>query len=85
MVDFACVDCGFDTNAGDEYYMVSTPVWLAAGMRHDHRSGDGMLCIGCLEGRLGRRLQPNDFPDYPINRGWFRYSARLADRLGAAA
>jgi hypothetical protein len=27
----------------------------------------GMLCVGCLERRLGRQLTHRDFIDYPIN------------------
>jgi hypothetical protein len=35
--------------------MVHDHVWAQAGMT------DGFLCIGCLERRLDRCLQPNDF------------------------
>jgi hypothetical protein len=83
MIDFLCVDCGFDTLFGHEYYMVTDDVWLGAGMKKSHKVGDGMLCIGCLEHRIGRQLVPEDFPNYPINRGVFIYSDRLYDRLGA--
>jgi hypothetical protein len=41
-----------------EAYYVHPHVWKASGL------GDfwnGVLCIGCLEKRLGRRLQPCDF------------------------
>jgi hypothetical protein len=52
---FRCRDCGLDTGAGPgeigEYYSVHDAVWAAARMQRD----DGMLCIGCLETRLGRR------------------------------
>jgi hypothetical protein len=68
-----CKDCGMDTTPSSngqrgfrykgrwEYYMVHNSVWAAAGMR------DGFLCIGCLETRLGRELNRDDFPDMPIN------------------
>ena len=82
MIDFCCVDCGFDTNKGHEYYMVTDKVWSAAGMKQCHKIGDGMLCIGCLENRIGRKLKAKDFPEYPINQGFFRYSKRLKNRLG---
>ena len=26
-----------------------------------------MLCVGCLEKRIGRRLKPNDFDDHVFN------------------
>lgn len=85
MIDFVfrpnCIDCGVDTAEIREYYMIRSEVWLGAGMKHDHEPGDGMLCIGCLENRIGRRLVASDFPDYPINRGAFRQSDRLRNRM----
>lgn len=59
---FLCRDCRFNT-FDDEYYMVKDTVWKAAKMR----SNNGMLCIGCLETRLGRRLMAADFIGAPIN------------------
>jgi hypothetical protein len=45
-----------------------------------------MLCIGCLEVRVGRRLEPSDFSDAPINYpGFLKRSERLSDRLGHTA
>lgn len=42
----------------------------------------GMLCIGCLETRLGRRLVPEDFLDAPINNPLaFEMSTRLRSRV----
>jgi hypothetical protein len=78
---FLCRGCGADT-LQDEYYMVHDAVWTGeAGMA----SEGGMLCIGCLETRIGRRLVPADFKDAPINtdedHDWAR-SDRLLDRLG---
>ena len=75
-----CADCGTDTTphyGGWEYYMVHNTIWSRAGMK------DGFLCIGCLEARIGRKLEPSDFanvygsdPEYlPWN------SARLKSRL----
>lgn len=44
--------------------MVKLPIWLQAGMIYD----GGMLCIGCLETRIGRQLTRSDFDmDLPIN------------------
>lgn len=71
--EFLCVDCGYNT-IDDEYYMVHDEVWRASGMN------EGMLCIGCLEARLGRMLGAADFPSVPVNTEW-RHSERLADRL----
>jgi hypothetical protein len=40
-----------------EIYSVKNALWRQAGMR----PWSGCLCIGCLEKRLGRQLQPKDF------------------------
>jgi hypothetical protein len=57
---FLCVDCGHDT-LDNEVYMVHDRIWEKGGV------GDGLLCIGCLEARLGRPLSRADFTDAPIN------------------
>jgi len=57
-----CLDCAVDTIEVGEYYMLHDPVWLEA-----NPDDDGLLCIGCVETRLGRRLQSGDFNDAPIN------------------
>jgi hypothetical protein len=56
---FLCVDCGRDTGPCGlrEYYSVHDAVWAAAGMAPT----GGMLCLGCLECRLGRQLTNDDF------------------------
>lgn len=87
----ACDDCAIDVTPYDEdgrptegaweWYMVHDAVWEAA-------SRDGqparILCIGCLEQRLGRRLEPNDFANLGINEPGGLESDRLLDRLGVA-
>ncbi len=73
---FLCLDCGVDT--GFEYYMIHDHLWL--NVMPDR---EGMLCVGCLEDRLGRKLCSRDFPDMPINdvtNSQIR-TARLQDRL----
>lgn len=70
------MDCGINTQEINEYYTVHDEVWLAA-----HPADHGLLCIGCLENRLGRALTADDFPCYPINTGAFNQSDRLKDRL----
>lgn len=78
---FNCLDCGDNTSDIHEYYTVHDEVWLTA-----HPDDEGMLCIGCLENRLGRVLTPDDFPEYPINTtGFFNKSDRLRERLGHEA
>jgi hypothetical protein len=85
-----CVDCGIDTcplgwDGEAEFYKVHDAVWAEVGMV----SNGGMLCVGCIEQRLGRRLTPDDFTDAPINDpelyrihyAWSWRTQRLQDRL----
>ena len=92
-----CADCGVDTWALGEMYMVRHDLWKwAVGDRYlvydydgrlKDKTGPGtvMLCIGCLEHRIGRELEPDDFTDAPINwcpmAGNGHQSNRLKDRL----
>lgn len=46
-----------EINSQSEVYTVRDAVWAKAGMEAD----GGCLCIGCLEVRLGRKLNPKDF------------------------
>jgi hypothetical protein len=77
---FKCMDCGINTKDINEYYMVEDELWLKAVPEDE-----GMLCIGCLEKRLGRKLNKNDFPHFPVNMPFkfhFIVSDRLLNRLG---
>ena len=79
-----CIDCGVNTSDIQEYYMVQFELWQKH-VPEDHCNS--MLCIGCLEERLGRRLVSDDFTDCPLNDkdGWDK-SDRLLNRLfGAVA
>lgn len=71
---FFCLDCGLDTSmrGACEYYTLLSHVWADTGLGRD----DGMLCIGCVETRLGRELTPDDFSDCPLN-----FEPRSSDRL----
>lgn len=56
--------------------MVADEIWNEFGC-------DPLLCIGCLESRMGRELDRSDFTDCMLNEvdmGWEK-SARLVDRL----
>src|SRR5262249_51890611 len=81
LVSFDCIDCGGDY---DEFgYMITDAVWAASGLVPN----GGLLCIGCIERRLGRRLTRADFKltafrgvnEQPSSR-----SLRLRNRLGTA-
>ena len=76
---FKCRDCGVCTNCLYEYYMVTDRVWYSAVTAMD---ASGMLCIGCLEARLGKLLTKDDFIDCPLNDiNQTQGSARLRSRL----
>lgn len=78
--DFDCIDCHTNTGEIGEYYMVRKNVWKLANLGPD----DGMLCIGCLEKRIGRKLTHWDFPDIPVNDPLlFKQSKRLQNRLNS--
>lgn len=64
LLDWWCMDCG----ESFEGYMVHPRIWHEATGRQD---GKGLLCLTCLEHRLGRTLQPGDFPRLPVNRPLF--------------
>jgi hypothetical protein len=62
-----CADCSIGTYTIGEWYMVRDEVWERAwaGRRKPWHAlpGQEILCIGCLEKRLGRTLKPSDFTD----------------------
>ena len=73
-----CLDCKIDTGKIREHYFIETELWLSVV-----GSKSGMLCVSCLEKRLGRKLSPADFPQVHINNPkLYGMSARLLDRLG---
>ena len=59
--------------------MVTDDLWELAT---EDFGGHGMLCIGCLENRLGGLLTKDDFTDCPLNAiNLITGSTRLRDRL----
>jgi hypothetical protein len=59
--------------------MVHDGLWDSAT---EDFGGDGMLCIGCLENRIGGLLTKDDFTAAPINAiGIVTGSTRLKNRL----
>jgi len=50
-----CVDCSKDCIIDDkDYYMIKHSLWNKIGV------GDGMLCMKCLENRLGHKLKKSE-------------------------
>lgn len=74
-------DYGRPVDGGWEWYMVRSEIWESASREGGPPS---ILCIGCLEDRIGRRLTPDDFADLGINQPGWATSERLIDRLGVA-
>ena len=62
---FNCVDCHkkIKVNTKD-YYMVQDHIW-EEGVQEENRGN--LICLDCLEKRLGRKLKIEDFTDYPVN------------------
>lgn len=84
---FHCHDCGVDTGKIHEHYMLHDNVWLAATAPvTTHLSPPiRMLCIGCVERRLGRPLNHTDFNgSYLNNPRTAPQSQRLRERLTRA-
>jgi DNA replication protein DnaC len=74
---FACLDCREDVSKIKEYCMLVDDTWYQI-----HNSERGMLCVGCIETRLGRQLHAADFNSSYLNTSRsFERSARLLDRM----
>ncbi len=79
ILDGACMDCGVETMARDEYYMLRDTLW-----RSINPLVLGHLCFWCAEDRLGRPLHRGDFSKAPVNRMFAARCAALAERLQRA-
>jgi hypothetical protein len=82
-----CCDCGLGTNVAREWYMVKPKVWKEAwaGRRKPWHElpGQSVLCIGCLEQRIGRTLCADDFADTVLHDREGDISGRMRQRLAA--
>ena len=56
-----CVDC--KRNVHLEHYFVKNEVWFDEAQMGEK----GMLCVNCLEARIHRELNSNDFTNSYIN------------------
>ena len=62
---FDCVDCHKEIKVDTkDYYMVHDNIW-EEGVQEEER--ENLLCLDCLEKRLGRKLEIKDFNNYPVN------------------
>jgi DNA-directed RNA polymerase subunit RPC12/RpoP len=74
---FLCMDCGKDIYKSNEYYTLLNKVW--------HRicptDWKGILCLTCVEKRLGRKLHRDDFLRCTNNTEQAKVCPELAERL----
>jgi hypothetical protein len=70
--NFICMDCGKDTALDDkDYYMVKFEIW-------DKFVGhSGMLCMDCMEKRIGHKLTKDDILDCPLNNSCNYYTMKI--------
>lgn len=74
---FLCLDCARDTSKIGELYMLLDEVWFLA-----LKNKKGMLCVKCIEIRLGRPLNKADFNNSYLNKSRsFNRSTLLITRL----
>jgi len=78
--DMICCTCLTDTRLINEYYMVKNEIW-----HYNNPNPQKILCIGCLEKQLGRKLNKNDFINCPVNDldDKSKKSERLISRLNS--
>lgn len=74
---FLCLDCQVDTGKAGEHYMLIQETWELTGL-----GKFGMLCIGDVEKRIGRKLVASDFNNSYLNKPRTGIiSNRLLDRM----
>jgi hypothetical protein len=60
-----CLDCAKDLSVpGGDYYILRNKLWREIVPRKQRH---GMLCLNCVQGRLGRELAPEDFNREPYD------------------
>lgn len=72
-----CKDCGKNTRIDDkDYYMINDVLWKIYGV------GEGMLCMDCMEKRIGRKLIAMDLTMCPLNTHYNYYTKSILVRAG---
>ena len=67
-----CVQCGVDTFIDNrDYYMLTNELWDCVGV------GEDMLCMACVEERLGRPVEAEDLLDCPLNTWLNNYTKKI--------
>lgn len=65
-----CMECHVNTLGTSHYYMVRNELWkeITSKKFKGHLHEKGMLCLNCVEKRLGRKLTLDDFDlNIPVN------------------
>jgi hypothetical protein len=70
-----CVRC--DASVVFEQFMLHDELWTQTGLGE----WDGMLCVGCVEAAIGRKLTKADFVKHRFHGNDFPKSTRLRKRL----
>ena len=67
-----CRDCGKDCFINPkDYYMILTSLWDVFGV------GNGMLCMDCMEDRLGHKLREEDILLCPVTEWMNPYTKKI--------
>ena len=86
---YKCEDCNIDTRKNlKDYYMVTCAVWNLYGLggSMDCKGGgwknitgkdSGMLCMNCLEDRIGRKLKKKDLMWCGVYLDWNPYTRKI--------
>lgn len=87
---FECSDCSVNTEEIDETFMLTDDLWARVVATEPpvrpNAGGVVVLCVGCIEHRIGRELQPPDFKTVPLSDPTLNaMSPRLLTRIGASA
>ena len=77
---FFCADCDVDTYINQQYYVLHDELWEQVAPRVD-----SMLCLNCVEIRLGRLLNKGDFASVPLNQQQASVCPELFARLHRTA
>lgn len=69
---FICKDCGKNTmGSNKDYYMITNELWKKYGV------GKGMLCMKCIEKRIGRKLTKIDILVCPLTTIINKYTSKI--------
>jgi hypothetical protein len=70
--EWDCEDCGKDCFKDEkDYYMIQHDLW------EKHGVGRGMICMDCIEDRLGRKINAADILICPITTMFNPYTIKI--------